>query len=221
MNVEQANEQDTNPFDAETWEQLPGLLGHLPEPVHLIVWGDETAAQQDKDAINLCQTLADHFEMIDFQTLPRRVNYDYWPVIGVMSGTAAEWQDLGVRIIGLPNGYQMTSFITAIQAVSFKGMTSEAITRIKLTKLTEDISIEVVTAADNEAGALMTHPLFNMTVVSPHIRTYMIMADQFPTVVHKYSISYLPHTVINGRVHVEGVVDEDMILSHLGKAIKK
>ena len=219
MSDEREVEKDNKPFDAETWAQLPALLGHLPESVHLIVWGDETAAQSDKDAVVLCQTLADHFEKIQFQVLPRRINYDYWPVIGVMSGTQDAWDDLGVRIIGLPNGYQMTSFITAIQAVSFKGMTSEATTRIKLTKLSQDVSIEVITAADNEAGALMTHPLFNMTVVSPHIRTYMIMADQFPAIIHKYSVNFVPHTVINGRVHIEGIVDEDVILQHIGKAI--
>ncbi len=221
MGEEQEVEQDNNPFDAETWAQLPALLGHLPDPVHLIVWGDETAAQRDKDAIVLCQTLADEFEMIQFQTLPRRINYDYWPVIGVMQGTQDEWDDVGVRIIGVPVGYQMTSFITAVQAVALKGMTSEAATRIKLSKLTQDITIEVVTSADNEAGALMTHPLFNMAVISPHIRTFMIMSDQFPTIIHKYSVSYVPHTVINGRVHIEGVVNEEVILQHISKAIKK
>jgi alkyl hydroperoxide reductase subunit AhpF len=212
-------ELESNAFDAETWEQLPALLGHLPQPVHLVVWGDETAAQQDQDAVILCQTLAEHFGKITFQQLPRRVNYDYWPVIGVMQGTAENWQDLGLRMIGLPNGYQMTSLITAVQAVSFRGMTSEATTRIKLTRLAQEVSIELITAADNEAGALMAHPLFNMAVVSPHIRVYMIMADQFPAIVHKYSVSYLPHTVMNGRVHIEGVVDEDAILQHIGKAV--
>ncbi len=218
MVEEQVNNEE-NPFDEETWSQLPELLEHLSEPVHLIVWGDETAAQRDKQAAVLCRTLANRFDKIQFQMLPRRINYDYWPVIGVMGGTPEDWQDFGVRIIGLPDGYQMTSFITAIQSVAFRGSTSEVLTRIQLAKLKEDVRLEVFVAANNEAGAMMTHPLFNMAVVSPHVRTFMVMADQFTTAVARYSINYLPHTVINGRVHLEGVVNEETILRHMAEAL--
>lgn len=210
--------ETTNPFDSETWAQLPALLDHLPEPVHLVVWADETFPH-DAEAVRLCRVLAAHFDGISTQTLPRRVNYDYWPVLGIMHGTPEGYKDVGVRLIGLPNGYPMTSFIAAVQAVSFRGMTSEALTRIQLSKLQKEVRVEVITAADNEAGALMAQPLFNMAVVSPHVRVFMIMADQFPVIVERYSVNYLPHTVVNGRVHIEGVVNEKEILQHIARAI--
>ncbi|MCP4358306.1 MAG: hypothetical protein GY796_09855 [Chloroflexi bacterium] len=213
-------QQPENPFDTDTWAQLPALLEHLPEPVHIIVWGDETAAARDAEATHLCQTLATRFANISTQTLPRRINYDYWPVLGMMRGTAANYEDMGVRIIGLPDGYGMTAFITAVQAVSFRGMTSEVRTRIQLTKLKEDVRLELITAANNKAGSLMSQPLFNMAVINPHIRAFMIMADQFPVIVDRYSVNYLPHTVVNGRVHIEGVVDEVEILKHMATAVQ-
>ncbi len=216
---EDKNLETENPFDADTWAQLPALLAHLPEPVHINVWADATAAGYDAEAVRLCRTLADHFETITMQNLPRRINYDYWPVLGVMRGTPDAYEDVGVRLIGLPQGYAMTSFITAVQAVSFRGMTSEALTRIQLAKLEKEVRIELITAADNEAGALMTQPLFNMAVVTPHIRMFMIMADQFPVIIQRYSVNYLPHTVINGRVHLEGVVEEKEILEHIAKVV--
>jgi alkyl hydroperoxide reductase subunit AhpF len=209
---------DENPFDEETWAQLPALLERLPEPVHLVVWGDETTPRE-AEAVRLCRALSGRFPIITSQTLPRRANYDYWPVLGVMHGTAEGYEDVGARIIGLPNGYQMTSFIAAIQAVSFRGMTSEALTRIQLSKLQKEVRVELLTAADNEVGAMMAHPLFNMAAVSPHVRVFMIMADQFPVIIERYSVNYLPHTVLNGRVHIEGVVDEKEILQHIVKAI--
>ena len=213
------NNENENPFDAETWAQLPSLLAHLPEPVHINVWGDPTAAEREAEAVRLCRTLADHFETITMQNLPRRVNYDYWPVLGIMRGTAENYEDVGVRIIGLPHGYGMTAFITAVQSVSFRGMTSEALTRIQLANLEEEVRMELITAVDNEAGALMSQPLFNMAVVNPHIRVFMIMADQFPVIIERYSVNYLPHTVLNGRVHIEGVVEEKEILEHIAKIV--
>jgi alkyl hydroperoxide reductase subunit AhpF len=65
----------------------------------------------------------------------------------------------------------------------------------------------------------MAQPLFNMAVVNDHIRTFFIMADQFPTAVTRYSLNYLPHMVLNGRVHREGVVDEGEILKQIGTAV--
>jgi alkyl hydroperoxide reductase subunit AhpF len=207
-------------FDDETWAQLPSFIEHLPEPLYLIVWGDENASQREKETARLCRTLADHFDVIQFQMLPQRINYPYWPVIGVMRGTQEKYKDVGVRLVGLPAGYQMTSFITAMQAVAFQGSTMEAKTRIQLHKLADDVTLELVTAVDDEAGALMAQPIFNMAAVNSHIRAHLIMGDNFPQALWKYSVYDLPHLVINGRVHVAGVVDEETIVQHIAKAVK-
>jgi alkyl hydroperoxide reductase subunit AhpF len=210
----------THPFDEATWAQLPTLLENLPEPVHIILWGDPAVSEAEKETAVLLQSLTDRFSQLTYQVLPRRINYYFYPVLGVMGGPAEAWHDFGVRLIGLPNGYAMTSFITAVQAVSFRGMTLEAMTRIKLKQLTQPVSIELFSAADNEAGALMAQPLFNMAVVNEHIRTFFVMTDQFPTAVDRYSLNYLPHMVINQRVHLEGVVDENEILRQIATAVK-
>ena len=210
----------SHPFDAETWAQLPELLENLPEPVHIIMWGDPAESVAEKETAVLLQSLTERFSQLSTQTLPRRINYDFYPVLGVMGGPANDWHDFGVRLIGLPNGFAMTSFITAVQAVSFRGMTLEAMTRIKLKQLSKPVNIELFSAADNEAGALMAQPLFNMAVVNEHIRTFLVMADQFPTAVDRYSLNYLPHMVLNGRVHMEGVVDEAEILKQISIAVK-
>ena len=210
----------SHPFDDETWAQLPALLENLPEPVQIILWGDPAESEAEQETAVLLQSLTDRFDQLTTQVLPRRINYHFYPVLGIMGGPAKTWHDFGVRLIGQPNGYAMTSFVTAVQAVSFRGMTLEAMSRIKLKQLTQPCTIELFSAADNEAGALMAQPLFNMAVVNEHIRTFLIMADQFPTAVERYSINFLPHMVVNGRIHMEGVVDENEILKQLAAAIK-
>ncbi|VAW31846.1 hypothetical protein MNBD_CHLOROFLEXI01-4208 [hydrothermal vent metagenome] len=210
----------SHPFDEETWAQLPTIFENLPEPIHMIMWGDPAESEVERETAVLLESLTDRFEQLTTQVLPRRVNYHFYPVLGIMGGPAGEWHDFGLRLIGLPNGYAMTSFVTAVQAVSFRGMTLGAMSRIQLKKLTQPINIELFSAADNEAGALMAQPLFNMTVVNEHIRSFFIMADQFPTAVERYSINFLPHMVINGRVHMEGVVDESEILKQIAATTK-
>jgi alkyl hydroperoxide reductase subunit AhpF len=207
-------------FDAETRAQLPELLDHLPEPVRLVVWGDPEGSPAEKEAVALAQALAGHFRTIQFAGRPRRVNYPYYPVIGVMGLKGEEEVDYGLRLIGLPLGVQMTSLIAAIQAVAFHGMTLEARTRIALHRLATPVTIEVIGAADVEAAAVMAKMAFDMAAASPMIRSYFIMGDAFPEAVIRYSVNYLPHTVVNGRQHISGVVDEAALLQHIVAAVR-
>jgi hypothetical protein len=223
---------DKNPFDAATWAELPSFLERLPTHVTLTLWGDATAGPAEQEANRLCQSLAQEFDMLHFRPLPRRANYPYYPVIGVMGGAGGassitepasnETVDYGVRLIGLPAGYQLTSLIAAIQTVSFQAQTLEPLTRIKLRQIEQkhngDIIIEILTTADDEGGVLVAKHAFGLAVASPRVRTLLIMADAFPEAAVRYSAHHFPHTVINGRFHISGVVDEAGLLAHIHRS---
>lgn len=210
----------SNPFDAETWALLPDYFEQLPNAVDIHVWGDPSEGGGEQEAQYLVQTLADRFNQINASFFPRRANYPYYPVIGVFGrDDNDEPVDYGVRLIGLPSGYQMTSLITAVQAVSFQGASLEVKTRVQLQALDQEIRLELLTSADDEGGVVMAKIAFGLAVTSPHIRSFLIMADVFPVAAVRYSATYLPHLVINGRVHIEGVMEEEKILKQIAKAL--
>jgi len=213
------NSSNNNPFDAETWALLPEYFEHLPQPVQINVWGDPDSSIGEQEAVRLAQTLADRFKQIDAAFFPRRANYPYYPVLGVFGRGDDEPVDYGVRLIGLPSGYQMTSLIAAIQAVSFQGSSLEAATRIRLRSLRQDVRLELLTAADDEIGAVMAKTAFGLAVASPQIRTFLIMADVFPVAAIRYSANYLPHLVINGHAHIEGVIEEELLLQKIAATL--
>jgi alkyl hydroperoxide reductase subunit AhpF len=208
------------PFDAETWEQLPGFFDKLPQAVHLHYWGIEDASDGERETAVLCRTLADHFDNINLKQFSRRKNYNFWPVLGVMGDDDGQPVDYGVRIIGWPNGYQLTSLITAIQVVAFQAQTLEPLTRIQLAQLPAEVNIEVLSAADDEGGALVAKIAFGLAVANEKVKSYLIMADEFPEALIRHSAYTLPHTVVNGRVHIEGVIDEPIIMKQIAQAIK-
>lgn len=243
--------QPDNPFDDATWAELPAFFERLPSPVTLSLWADPAASRAEHEAVRLCQTLADEFATLHFQRHPRRENYPYYPVIGVFgrmeaqrgggaeemgrlavgeleSGSeegAAEVRevDYGVRLIGLPVGYQMTSLVAAIQVVSFQGQTLEPLTRIKLRQLEQrlekEITIEILATADEEGAALVAKHAFGLAVASPRVRAFLIMADAFPEAAIRFSAREFPHTIINGRHHISGVVDEEGLLAQVIRAV--
>lgn len=210
---------ENSPFDAATWALLPDYFDQLPQPVRLHLWADPAASLGEREAVRLTAALADGFAQISTTVFPRRANYPYYPVLGVFGGTEAEPRDHGVRLIGLPAGYQMTSLIAAIQAVSFQGMTLEAATRIKLRGLQEDVVLELLSSADDESGAVLAKTVFSLAVASPRIRAFLIMADVFPEVSLRYSTRELPHLIVNGRVHSTGILSEEEVLGQIKTAV--
>ena len=211
----------SSPFDAETRANLVNYLDKLPSPILIQVWGDPTASTGEREAARLAKGLADGFDQIEMALLPRRINYPYYPVLGVLgiddNGGAL---DFGVRIIGLPAGVQMTAMIAAIQAVAFRATTLEAKTRFQLQDLRKNVELELLSAADDELGTLLAKTIFGLAVASNFIRSYLIMADVFPEALWKYSASHIPHLVVNGRVHASGELDEQAIMRQIATAVK-
>lgn len=208
-------------FGADTWAQMPDILGNLPRPVHLHMWGDESMSRAEKETAVLGRLLAGSFDMIQFRIFPRRVNYDYYPVLGIQGEDSdSELVDFGVRLIGWPDGYQMSSLIAAIQAVSFRAQTLEPKTRILLARLKEAVTLELITSAEDEGGITVAKHIFGLAVASANVRAFLIMGDLFPEALVRYSATTLPHLVINGRYHVDSVVEEEPLLQEIAAALK-
>jgi alkyl hydroperoxide reductase subunit AhpF len=187
--------------------------------VRLHLWADPAASLGEREAVRLTAALAAGFTQISTAVFPRRANYPYYPVIGVFGATEDEPVDYGVRLIGLPAGYQMTSLIAAIQAVAFQGVTLEPTTRIRLQALQEDVVLELLSNAGDESGAVLAKTVFGLAVASPHIRAFLIMADVFPEISLRYSTRELPHLIVNGRVHATGILSEEEVLQRIKTAV--
>ncbi|MCA9973366.1 MAG: hypothetical protein KC425_24270 [Anaerolineales bacterium] len=201
--------------------ELDPFLRQLPNPVQLHYWGLEDASPEEKEALRLCRALADAYDVLSLRTFSRRASYPYYPVLGFMGLDGEKKIDYGLRIIGLPAGYQLTSLIAAIQAVSFQGVTLEPVTRIKLKQLQTDVKLELITSTDDEAGPAVAKTLFGLAVAHPQVKSYVVMANMFPEAAYRYSAYTLPHLVINGRIHLSGPADEDQIVRHVGLAAKQ
>jgi alkyl hydroperoxide reductase subunit AhpF len=210
-------------FEHATWGTLDGFLRHLPRTVRLVVWGDASRSVEEREAIRLGEKLAERYPIVEFERRDRLPSYAYYPVLAAMlqeeDGTVV---DDGVRFIGLPAGYQINALVGAIQAVSFRASNLEARTRIQLSRLPADakVDLEVFSSAEDEEGPLVATLAAGLAVASPQLRSFMIAADVFPEAAIRYSVRTLPHTVIDGRIHLQGVTDEDGMLRQIARAVQ-
>lgn len=209
-------------FDHATWGTLDGFLRHLPRPVRLVVWGEEKRSLEEREAIRLGEKLAERYAVVNFEQRDRLPTYGYYPVLAVMLEDEEGVVDDGVRFIGLPAGYQINSLVGAIQAVSFRASNLEARTRIQLSRLPDEAraDLEVFSSAGDEEGPLVATLAAGLAVASPRLRAFLIAADVFPEAAIRYSVRTLPHTVIDGRIHLQGVTDEEGMVRQIVRAIQ-
>lgn len=215
-----AEPSERDPFSAETWEMISSYIEKLPEPVRLVVWGEDATCRGVGTA-NLCRIIADRFDILDFDSRPEIKKYPYHPVVGFM-GVDEDGADIDYRIrfMGHPDGYLINSIIGAIQAVSFQGTGMEALTRLNLQKLSQDVTFELFTSSEDEGGVSMVTLLSNFSVLHPQIRLFITNINDFPQLVPRYSVYSLPHLVINSKHHLNGVYDQEKMLRMMSKTLK-
>ena len=210
-------------FEGERWNQLAGFLERLPRPVRLVVWASEQGNSYEREGLRLAEALAERFDILQFEQREQVEGHYFYPVFGFMGlDEEGQEEDFRVRFVGLPAGYQINSLVGAIQAVSFRASNLEGLTRIHLSRLPEDakVDLELFTSAENEAGTIVATLAAGFAVASPRIRTFIVMADLFPEIATRYSVRNLPHLVLNGRVHIEGILDEEKLLKQIAIAVK-
>ncbi len=213
-------------FAGQSWSQLNGFLEQLPRPVRLVVWTRDEGGPFEQEALHLAHSLAARFPILQAERRAPVPRHFHYPVIGIMGldgeGQAQAELDFGLRIVGLPAGYQINSLVGAIQAASFRASNLEGLTRIKLSKLAAEarVDLETFTSATNEAGAVVATLCAGFAVASEQVRTFIVMADVFPDIARRYSVRNLPHTVINSRVHIEGLLDEEALLKQIALAVR-
>jgi len=123
-------------------------------------------------------------------------------------------KDYGVRIYGIPYGYEFQTLVNAVINVS-KGKTdlSEK-TKAILGEVKSPVHIQVfvsLTCPHCPAAASIAHKL---AIESDLIRADVIDGGEFPHLVQKYAVISVPKVVINDKIEFVGAFSEDLFAEH-------
>jgi glutaredoxin-like protein len=130
---------------------------------------------------------------------------DKIPAIAVI-GT----KDYGVRLFGVPFGYELQTFIDAIINVSRGKTDLSDKTKEILSEIKSPIHIQVfvsLTCPHCPVAAAIAHKL---AIESDMISTDVIDAQEFPQLSQKYTVMGVPKVVINEKVEFVGAFNEDL-----------
>ncbi len=190
----------------------------LVDPVKIVMFTQEIECRFCSDTRKLAQelaTLSDKItaEIYDFVAdgaKAKEYGIDKIPALAIIGK-----KDYGVRIYGIPYGYELQTLIEAIINVS-KGKTDLSDkTKSILKEVKSPVHIQVfvtLTCPHCPVAAAVAHKL---AIESDMVKADVIDSSEFPDLAMKYNVIGVPKIIINEKVEFVGAFNEDLFAEHV------
>ena len=198
----------------------------LDAPVKLVMFTQEMECQYCSETRQISEevaSLSDNIsvEVYDFvrdQEIVEQYHIDKIPAIAIVRG-GEQPKDYGIRLFGIPSGYEFSSLIENIMMVSKGESGLSAETKAWVQALEQPVHMQVFvtpTCPYCPQAVIMAHQL---AMESDLITADMVEAIEFPDLSNRYQVQGVPRTVINDDFHMEGAAPEPMLLGKLQEAV--
>ncbi len=190
----------------------------LIDPVKIIMFTQELECKFCSETRQLVQeiaTLSDKIsvEIFDFSVeadKAKKLGIDKIPALAVIGK-----KDYGVRIYGIPYGYELQTLTNALEIISTGKTDLSEKTKTILADIKSPVHIQVfvnLTCPHCPAAATIAHKL---AVENDFIRADIIDVSEFPHLAQKYSVMGVPKIVINEKVEFSGAFNQDLFAEHV------
>ncbi len=192
----------------------------LVDPVKIVMFTQEIECRFCSDTRQLVQdiaTISDKIkvEVYDFltdATKAKEYGINKIPALAIV-GT----QDYGVRIYGIPYGYELQTLIEAIVNVSRGRGKTDLSDKTKqiLSEVKAPVHIQVfvtLTCPHCPTAAAVAHKL---AIESDMVKADIIETSEFPDLAMKYNVIGVPKIIINEKVEFTGAFNEDLFAENV------
>jgi glutaredoxin-like protein len=194
------------------------LKERMVDPVKIVMFTQEVECRFCSDTRQLVQEIATlndkiEVEVYDFMVdaaKAQELKIEKIPALAIIGK-----KDYGVRIYGIPYGYELQTLIAAAVGVSTGKTDLSDKTKAILADVKAPVHIQVfvtLTCPHCPVAASIAHKL---AIESDMITADVIDSSEFATLAQKYSVIGVPKIVINEKVDFVGAFSEDLFAEHV------
>lgn len=216
-------------LDDKIKEQVKEFFADLERPVKVLYFGsNQQNCEYCSETLGLLNEIAELNDLIsveeyDFeenQEIAEKYQIDKVPMTVIAAVNGQEIVDYGIRLSGIPAGHEFTTLINDLVMVSKGDSGLSQPIKDKLAALTETVNLQVFvtpTCPYCPQAVILAH---QMAMESKFVTGEMVEAMEFAELSNKYSVSGVPHTIINdGSGEVVGAVPETRLMAEIEKAL--
>lgn len=196
---------------------LEGITG----PVKLVVFTQEMECPTCRENRSLAEevgTLSDKLSVEVYNLQIDRDKAEEYRVDRVPTICVVGDKDHGIRLHGIPSGYEFTSLLAAIDMVGKGESKLKPATKEKLAGLEKDIDIQVFVTLTCPYCPMMVTLAHRFAYESDKVTAAVVDAGEFPQLANLHQVMAVPKTVINRTVSFEGAAPEEKLLEHVLEA---
>lgn len=199
-------------------KELKGVFNGLQKDVTLKYFTQSLECQFCKDTRELLEEVAEltgkiKMEIYDF--VEDKEEVEKYKIDKIPATVVMDEKDYGIRLYGIPGGYEFGSLVEAIKLVSTgETMLSDEAKKF-LDGLEKDVHLQVFvtpTCPYCPPAVVLAH---HMAYYSPKVTGDMVEASEFPQLSVKYNVMGVPRTVINETEFQEGAAPENLIIDKI------
>lgn len=164
---------------------------------------EELAGLSPKIAVEIFDFVADSGKAKEF-------GIDKIPALAIIGE-----EDFGVRIFGVPSGYELRTLVEAVITVSRGRSDLSERTKKILSEIRAPVHIQVfvsLTCPHCPIAAAVAHKL---AVENSMVKADVIDINEFPYLSQKYAVMGVPKIIINEKVEFTGSFNEDLFAEHV------
>ena len=209
-------------LDENIKSQVKEMFKDLSSPVKLVVFTQDSLiyapgieCENCKDNRLLMEEVAGLSEKIGVEVYDFVNDKDKVKEYGIdkIPATVVQGEkDSGIRIYGMPAGYEFPTLLSAIKMVANAdtGLSDE--TKKRLKEIAKPVHLQVfvtLTCPYCASAASLAHKLaFEHEMVKADV----VNAQEFPQLAQRYNVFAVPKTVVNETIQFEGALPEDKFL---------
>ena len=213
-------------LNAEIREQLETEFTKLDGPVKLVMFTQANECQYCKETRQLAKEISelsdkislDVYDQVADAEVVEQYNIDKIPAIAIVKD-GDEPRDYGIRLYGIPSGYEFSTLIEDIAMVSSGESGLSDATKTYLAELTQPLHLQVFVTPTCPHCPRAVRLAHMMAMESELVVGDMVEAMEFPHLSQKYQVMGVPRTVINEETFMEGAAPEAMLMGKVREAL--
>jgi glutaredoxin-like protein len=207
-------------------QQVRDEFAKLTNPVKLVMFTQEMECQYCSETRELVEEVAalsdklsvEVYNQVSDKEIAEQYDIDKIPAVAIVAD-GEDAKDYGIRLYGIPSGYEFSTLIADVIMVSSRESGLDASTKQYLQKLESPLHLQVFVTPTCPYCPPAVRLAHMMAMESDMVVGDMVEATEFPHLSQKYQVMGVPRTVINENTFMEGAAPEAMLMKKVKEAL--
>jgi glutaredoxin-like protein len=207
-------------------QQVRDEFAKLTNPVKLVMFTQEMECQYCSETRELVEEVAalsdkisvEVYNQVTDKEIAEQYDIDKIPAVAIVAD-GEDAKDYGIRLYGIPSGYEFSTLIADVIMVSSRESGLDASTKQYLQKLESPLHLQVFVTPTCPYCPPAVRLAHMMAMESDMVVGDMVEATEFPHLSQKYQVMGVPRTVINENTFMEGAAPEAMLMNKVKEAL--